>query len=55
MEAMKNLPADLKKLELSDEQVELLGKLQRQADYMTMFAYRDQYAERWNKEIIAAK
>jgi putative spermidine/putrescine transport system substrate-binding protein len=55
MEAMKNLPPDLKKLELSDSEVELLGKLQRQADFMTMFAYRDQYAERWNKEVLAAK
>jgi putative spermidine/putrescine transport system substrate-binding protein len=55
VEAMKNLPADLKKLELSDSQVELLGKLQRQADFMTQFAYRDQYAERWNKEVLAGR
>jgi len=55
IEAMKNLPSDLKKLELSEADVELLGKLQRQADFMTQFAFRDQYAERWNKEVLAAK
>lgn len=53
IEAMKNLPPDLKKLEMSDADVELLGKLQRGADFMTQFAYRDQYAERWNKEVLA--
>jgi putative spermidine/putrescine transport system substrate-binding protein len=53
IEAMKNLPPDLKKLELSDADVDLLGKLQRQSDYMTQFAYRDQYSERWNKEVVA--
>jgi putative spermidine/putrescine transport system substrate-binding protein len=52
IEAMRNLPPELKKLELSEEAVERLGKLQRQMDYMTMFAYRDQYAERWNKEVL---
>lgn len=52
MDAMKNLPPDLKKLELSDAEVELLGKLQRQIDFMAQFAYRDQYAERWNKEVL---
>jgi spermidine/putrescine-binding protein len=55
MEAMKNLPSDLEKLALSEADVELLGKLQRQADFMTQFAYRDQYVERWNKEVLAAK
>ncbi|WP_210495256.1 ABC transporter substrate-binding protein [Microvirga antarctica] len=55
IEAMKNLPPDLKKLELSDADVDLLGKLQRQSDYMTQFAYRDQYSERWNKEVVTAK
>lgn len=52
MEAMKNLPPELKKLELSDSDVELLGKLQSQLDPMVIFAYRDQYSERWNKEVI---
>jgi spermidine/putrescine-binding protein len=55
IEAMKNLPPDLKKLAISDADVELLGKLQRQVDFMTQFAYRDQFADRWNKEVLAAK
>jgi spermidine/putrescine-binding protein len=55
IEAMKNLPASLKKLEFSEADLELLGKLQRQADFMAQFAYRDQNAERWNKEVVAAK
>ena len=55
MQAMKNLPPDLKKLELSEDEVQRLGKLQRQADFMTQFAYHDQYAERWNKEVLAAR
>lgn len=54
MEAMRNLPPELKKLELSEEEVHLLGKLQRETDYMAMFAYRDQYVERWNKEVLQA-
>jgi hypothetical protein len=52
---MKNLPPDLKKLELSEDEVDRLGRLQRQADFMTQFAFRDQYAERWNKEVLTAK
>ena len=55
MQAMKTLPPELKKLELSEDEVDRLGKLQRQADFMTQFAYRDQYAERWNKEVLTAK
>jgi spermidine/putrescine-binding protein len=55
VEAMKNLPASLKKLEFSEADLELLGKLQRQADFMAQFAYRDQNAERWAKEVIAAR
>lgn len=55
LEAMKNLPASLKKLEISDANLELLGKLQRQSDFMAQFAYRDQNSERWNKEVVAAK
>jgi spermidine/putrescine-binding protein len=55
MQAMKNLPPDLKKLELSEDEVDRLGRLQRQADFMTQFAFRDQYAERWNKEVLTAK
>jgi putative spermidine/putrescine transport system substrate-binding protein len=55
MDAMKNLPSDLAKLRLGEGELTLLGKLQRQADYMVQFAYRDQFAERWNKEVLAAK
>jgi spermidine/putrescine-binding protein len=55
MEAMKNLPPDMKKLYYSDHDIELLGKLQRQVDFMTQFAYRDQFLDRWNKEVLAAK
>lgn len=52
MQAMANLPPDLKKLELNSEQLELLRKLQGKADYVTMFERRDAYAERWNKEVL---
>lgn len=55
IDAMKNLPPDLKKLYLSDEDLELLGKLQRKADFMAQFAYRDQNSEKWQKEVVAAK
>ena len=55
LDAMKNLPPDLAKLRLSEDELALLGKLQRQADYMVQFAYRDQFADRWNKEVLAAK
>jgi putative spermidine/putrescine transport system substrate-binding protein len=55
MEANKNLPPDLKKLYLSDADLELLGKLQRKADFMAQFAFRDQNSERWAKEVVAAK
>ncbi len=53
MELMANLPADLKKLEFTKAQLEGMGKLQRAFDYVTQFAYRDQHAERWNKEVLA--
>jgi putative spermidine/putrescine transport system substrate-binding protein len=55
MEAMANLPPDLAKMRLSNEDLELLGKLQRDTDYMAIFAYRDQYAERWNREVLQAR
>lgn len=55
IEAMKNLPPDLKKLEISDKDAESMGALQRKADFMALFAFRDQHAERWNKEVLAAK
>jgi len=45
----------LKKLYISDSDLELLGKLERQADFMAQFAFRDQNSERWAKEVVAAK
>ena len=54
IEAMKNLPPDLKKLELSDADVEAFGRLQRDFDYMAMFAFRDQIRDRWNKEVLGS-
>ena len=35
--------------------IDLLGKLQRKADFMAQFAYRDQNSEKWAKEVVAAK
>lgn len=52
VKAMKNLPAELKHLEMSDDQVASFGTIQRDFDYMAMFAYRDQIADRWNKEVL---
>jgi len=54
LQAMKNLPPDLKKLALTDEQVASFGKIQRNFDYMAMFAYRDQIRDRWNKEVLGS-
>jgi spermidine/putrescine-binding protein len=54
IDAMKNLPPDLKALEHSDADLERLGALQRRFDYMAMFAYRDRNRERWNKEVLGA-
>ncbi len=52
IKAMRNLPPDLKKLELTDDQVAGFGKIQRKFDYMAMFAFRDQIRDRWNKEVL---
>lgn len=52
MEAMRNLPADLKKLQFSEADLEGIGKLARRFDYMAQFAYRDRNRERWNKEVV---
>jgi spermidine/putrescine-binding protein len=52
LKAMKNLPSDLKHLELSDEGVASFGKIQREFDYMAMFAFRDQIKTRWDKEVV---
>ncbi|MBI3709802.1 MAG: extracellular solute-binding protein, partial [Proteobacteria bacterium] len=53
LQAMKNLPADLKYLEMTEGDLEAYGKIQRKFDYMTMFAYKDQVTERFNKEVLA--
>jgi putative spermidine/putrescine transport system substrate-binding protein len=53
MEAMRNLPPDLKKLEFTDADLQGIGKLARRFDYMAQFAYRDRNRERWNKEVLA--
>lgn len=52
MEAIKNLPPDLKKLQFSEADLESMGKLARRFDYMAQFAYRDRNRERWNKEVL---
>jgi putative spermidine/putrescine transport system substrate-binding protein len=54
VEAMRNLPPDLKRLEHTEEDLERFGALQRRFDYMAMFAYRDRNRERWNKEVVGA-
>ncbi len=51
-QAMSNLPADMKKLEMSDDDVAKFGKIQRNFDYLAMFAFRDQIKARWDKEVI---
>jgi putative spermidine/putrescine transport system substrate-binding protein len=52
MELMNNLPPELKHLEMSPEQVEALGKIQRNFDYLAMFAYRDEIKTRWDREVL---
>jgi putative spermidine/putrescine transport system substrate-binding protein len=54
VEAMRNLPNDLARLRISDADLQALGRLQRDFDYMALFAYRDQHVERWNREVIAS-
>ena len=53
MEAMRNLPEDLAKLRMTEEEVAAFGKIQREFDYMAMFAYRDEIKTRWDKEVLA--
>lgn len=53
MEAMENLPDKLAHLRLTSEDLDRLGTMQKDMDYMAMFAFRDQYAERWNKEVLS--
>jgi hypothetical protein len=50
---MKNLPEDLAKLRMTDKEVAAFGKIQREFDYMAMFAFRDQIKARWDKEVLA--
>lgn len=54
MEVMKNLPPDLKKLEMTEAELAGIGELQRKIDYMAQFAYRDRNKERWNKEVLGS-
>ncbi len=54
IDAIGNLPSDLQRLSLTNEEMELLAKLQQGVDYTAMFAFRDQYTERWNKEVLSA-
>ncbi len=54
VQAMRNLPPDLKKLEMTEEEVAAFGKIQRNFDYMAMFAYRDQIKARWDKEVLGS-
>ncbi len=53
IEAMNNLPEDLARLRMTEEDVAAFGKIQREFDYMAMFAFRDQIKTRWDKEVIA--
>lgn len=54
LDAMNNLPADMAKLRIPTEEVDRIGKLQRQTDYLALFSYRDQHVERFNKEVLAS-
>jgi putative spermidine/putrescine transport system substrate-binding protein len=54
LDAIHNLPPDLKKLHITDAELEGIGKLARRFDYMAQFAYRDRNRERWNKEVLGA-
>ena len=37
---------------LSEAELQGLSKLQTKLDYMAMFGFRDQYRERWHKEVL---
>jgi len=54
MEAMKNMPADLRHLVPSDAELAAIGELQRKFDYMAQFENRDRAADRWQKEVLAS-
>ncbi|EAQ02160.1 putative ABC transporter, periplasmic solute-binding protein [Pseudooceanicola batsensis HTCC2597] len=52
IELMNNLPPELKHLEMTPDEVESLGNIQRNFDYMAMFAYRDEIKTRWDREVL---
>ena len=52
--AMANLPADLKKLEMTEAELSAFGGIQREFDYMAMFMFRDQIKTRWDKEVTGS-
>jgi spermidine/putrescine-binding protein len=52
--AIANIPPDRKDLMLTENELQLLAKLQSKLDYMAMFGYRDQYRERWQKEVLGS-
>jgi spermidine/putrescine-binding protein len=54
LEAIRNLPPDLKKLQYSEAELEGFGKMARRFDYKAQFANRDRNRERWNKEVLGA-
>ncbi len=54
LEAIKNLPPDLKNLAVSDEDLQAIGALQRKFDYLGQFEFRDRNQERWEKEVLAS-
>jgi len=53
IDAMNNLPADMAKLRIPMAEIDAIGKLQRQTDYLALFSYRDQHVERFNKEVVS--
>ena len=54
LQAIKNLPPDLKRLEVSEADLQAIGALQRKFDYMAQFEHRDRNQERWQKEVLAS-
>lgn len=53
IKAMSLLPDDREDLKFSADDLDALGSLQSRLDYMAMFGYRDEYRERWNKEVLS--
>lgn len=54
VQAMKNLPPDLKHLAVSDADLAAISELQRKFDYLAQFKNRDKAQERWQKEVLGA-